>query len=223
MGNIRYVLYNIAIVVLYLLVLGLIFAGGWYLLFLQCEIPVIYSIPYTVVFILAGGLFGAWLWVFIRLPFGLAQAFDPMRNKIASGEIQSADEFAREIGNFMVNFFSFYRFDVVAVQMLVKGNAPVFVPGDYKNCAPDGEAFIEQSRQTEAIIPVGKHRFNSTLCHGYLLPVWFGKEWLGYLCVFTDTRLHKINLKFLNEFESLYLDDQLMHVLNYANFKQMPK
>jgi len=218
--NILGTLQNISLVVVYLFIIGLVLIGGWYLLNTLFLIPGGFLALYVIIFLLGGSLLGAWLWVLIKLPSGLAKAFDPIKNKIASREIASAEEFSVEIGKFMVDYFSFFRFDVVAVQVGIKGcNATVF-PAAYAQCAVDEIEFITKSKVTEKVFYNGICPLNDQKYHTYIIPVWFGKEWLGYIGVFSDTRLSKINLNFLKEFEELYVDDQLMHVLYYESLKR---
>ena len=150
----------------------------------------------------------------------MARAFDPIKNKIASRQIASAEEFALEIGEFMVEYFSFFRFDVVAVQIGIKGQKAKVYPQGFSRCTPNETDLQEKSMATQDVLYNGQNTLNGQKCFFYLIPICFGKEWLGYISVFSDTRLNKINLNFLKEFEELYVDDQLMHVLYYENIKQ---
>lgn len=206
---------NTAVMVVFVLLLGVLYAGGWLGFESLFGMPVIFVVVYTLVFILGGGLLGAWLWVFIKLPTGMAEAFDVIKNRIASREISTSRDFASVIAGFMVGYFSFFRFDVVAAQVLIKDHEPFIFPTNYQNCVPASEEVIQKSRQTEDVIALGKTGLNGKHCHRYLVPIWFGREWLGYILVFTDTRLDRMNRNFLKEFEALYIDDQLMHVLFY--------
>ena len=213
-------LQNISLVVVYLFIIGLVFIGGWYLLNTLFIIPGGFLALYVIIFLLCGGLLGAWLWVLIKLPAGLAKAFDPIKNKIASREITSVEEFSVEIGKFIVDYFSFFRFDVVAVQVGIKDRKAVVFPEAFKPCTPDETDLQLKSSATEEVIYNGIGTLNDRNCHTYIIPIWLGNEWLGYICAFSDTRLSKINRNFLKEFEELYVDDQLMHVLYYESIQQ---
>lgn len=217
--NIISTLQNISLVVVYLFIIGLVFIGGWYLLNTLFLIPGGFLALYVIIFLLGGGLLGAWLWVLIKLPSGLARAFDPIKNKIASREIKSTEDFSVEIGKFMVDYFSFFRFDVVAVQVGIKGRKATVFPASFIQIGPDENELQTKSQATEEIFYNGVSTINDRKYHTYIIPIWFGKEWLGYICVFSDTRLNKIKLNFLNEFEELYVDDQLMHVLYYKSLE----
>jgi hypothetical protein len=46
------------------------------------------------------------------------------------------------------------------------------------------------------------------------IPIWFGERWLGTIGILTPFKLLKIFQRYLSEIENLYIDDQLLHVLN---------
>lgn len=214
------VLQNIAMVGFYLLSLGLVFFGGWYLLNSILLIPASILALYIIIFLLASGLFGAWLWVLIKLPSGLATAFDPIKNKIASREISSAEEFSIAIGEFLVDYFSFFRFDLVAVQIGIKNNEAQIFPMDLAQAKINEADLLSKSKASEDVMYNGTSTINGREYHSYIIPIWFGNEWLGYICAISDTRLNKTKRNFLKSFEEHYLDDQLMHVIYYESMKQ---
>ena len=219
-SNFLSILQSNSMVVAYLFFIGIIFVGGWFLLNSIFVLPGGFLALYVITFLLGGGLLAAWLWVFIKLPSGMARAFDPIKNKIASRQIASAEDFTSAIGKFMVDYFSFFRFDVMAVQVGIKGRKAIVFPDEFRQCTPDETELQTKSMATEEVLYNGTSTLKDRKCHNYIIPIWFGKEWLGYICVFSDTHLSKINLNFLKEFEELYVDDQLMHVLYYDSMKQ---
>ncbi len=219
-SNFLSILQSFSMVVVYLFSIGFIFVGGWFLLNSIFVLPGGFLALYVIIFLLGGGLLGAWLWVLIKLPSGIARAFDPIKNKIASRQIASAEDFSVEIGKFMVDYFSFFRFDVVAVQVGIKDRKTTVFPQALIQHTPDETELQTKSMATEEVFYNGICTLEDRKCHTYIIPIWFGKEWLGYISVFSDTRLNTINLNFLKEFEELYLDDQLMHVLYYENMNQ---
>ncbi len=221
--NILGVLQSISMIVVYIFVVGVLFVGGWYLLNSLFDLPGVFLALYIIVFLLAGGLLGAWIWVLIKLPRNLNKSFDPIKNKIAGRKIASSKEFAAETGRFLVNYFSFFRFDVIAAQVQIKNNEPVFTPPEFVRHGLDRYDLTAKSKTTEDIISLGKLDIDGQPCYSYLMPVWFGHEWLGYFCVYTDTRLNRFNKDFLKDFEEFYVDDQLMHVLYYESTKQVEK
>jgi hypothetical protein len=172
---------------------------------------------YVILFLLAGSLFGAWLWLLIKLPGGMAYAFDEVKNKIASRQIATAKVFAYEIGKFMTEYFSFFRFDILAVQIRIIDNPPLFYPELFTGFSEHDETYTKISQAGEAIVFVERIELDKQSVYSYLIPLWFGKQWLGYITVYSDTRLNKISRNFLQDFEALYIDDQLMHVLYYES------
>ena len=74
----------------------------------------------------------------------------------------------------------------------------------------DNEAKISQQKTP---IVLGKVEINGKKHFGYIIPIYFAEEWLGYFTVFTKNKLHKIFIDFLDNFEDDYIDDQLIHIL----------
>lgn len=209
-------------IVVYILLLGLVYASGWWLLNGTEFFTGILITGYTIFFILGGGLLGAWLWVLIKLPAGLTEKFDVIKNKIAAREIETSEAFAQELAGFFVDNFSYFRFDLIAVQIGIKNDSAVIFPEDYRDCMKSQHDLTAMSRSKKRITHLGKLTMNGTKCHQYLLPFWFRDEWLGYALLVSDTRLDKFNLNFLDEFEDHFIDDQLMHVLHYEKSQHKP-
>ena len=214
---------NTSVIVVYVLLLAVVYAAGWWLLHGTAFFSGVVITAYTIVFILGGGLLGAWLWVLIKLPGGLAEKFDEIKNKIAAHEISTSRDFAYELAKFFVENFSYFRFDLFAVQVLVKDNTSVVFPEGYLNCISAQQDLIFKSQKSEDILDLGSIKLNGKKCHGYLLPFWFRDQWLGYALLYADTRLDKFNLNFLKELENHFIDDQLMHVLHYEQLQHKPE
>ncbi len=210
---------NASVVVVYVLLLGFVYAGGWWLMNGKEFFTGMFLIAYTIFFILAGGLLGAWLWVLIKLPSGLTAKFDVIKNKIAAREITTSNEFAYVLAKFFVDNFSYFRFDLVAVQIAIKENVPVDYPENYTSYMAGQDDFTQLSKTKQSITGLAKVNLNGKNCHRYLLPFWFRDEWLGYALLISDTRLDKFNLKFLKELEDHFIDDQLKHILHYEGLK----
>lgn len=213
---------NTSVIVVYVLLVGLVYVCGWWLLRETLFFSGILFTAYTIFFILGGGLLGAWLWVLIKLPSGLAEKFDVIKNKIAAREIVTSASFAHELARFFVVNFSYFRFDLLAVQVSIKNTSPVIYPEKYNNCMKTRNDLPGKYRNEKRIIHLGRVNLDGKKCHQYLLPFWFRDEWLGYALLVADTRLDKFNLSFLDEFEDYFIDDQLMHVLYYEQSQHMP-
>jgi hypothetical protein len=199
--------------------LGFVYAGGWWLMNGMAFFSGMFLTAYTIFFILGGGLLGAWLWVLIKLPSGLAAKFDVIKNKIAAQEIADSQTFALELARFFVDNFSYFRFDLFAVQIAVKEKITIVYPESYSSCLAGLDDLNQLSKTKQSITNLGKVNLNGKNCHRYLLPFWFRDEWLGYALLISDTRLDKFNLKFLKELEDHFIDDQLKHVLHYERLK----
>ena len=71
--NILDPLKNAAVIVVYVILLGLIMAGGWFALHAFFNPSGIFLALYVILFILCGGLIGASIWVLIKLTTGITQ------------------------------------------------------------------------------------------------------------------------------------------------------
>lgn len=189
------------------------FVAGWYLLGLRLSGSGGWLLLYASLFLLATGLVWAWLWVMVKIPQEMAARYDEIKNRIASGAITDSKEFSHELARFLVRYFNFYRFDVVAAQVKVGQSKAVHFSDEGLSPVAGEEEFSERSRQTEALIRLGTVTAGNRKLYGYLVPVWFDEKWLGYFAVFTDTRLLKVYQNYLTDFEAYYVDDQLMYVL----------
>jgi len=82
-------------------------------------IPV--SIAYLVIIVLVYSI----IHVVSYIPANLAGAFDPLKNGIADGSIDSGTSFSGKLADFMCTFFNFAFFDVQASTVHLKGEIPV--------------------------------------------------------------------------------------------------
>ena len=204
---------SVSFIVAYFFVAFSVCFAGWYGLCQIIEEPGALLALYIILFLLAGGLLGAWLWVLIKIPQGLSREYDTIKNQIASGEISTPKEFSNALAGFLVGYFSFFRFDVVVARVQVKDNASIDYPATSIGIEIDEAQLTQKSKETEGLIKLGQVTAQGQKLYAYLVPIWFGREWLGYFCVFTDTRLLKIFSDYLSVFEEQFVDDQLMHVL----------
>ncbi len=202
-----------AFITLYAAIVVLLFVAGWQAMKLVFPRPGLHFALYIIFFVLAAALLGAWLWILIRLPQGMSRRFDEIKNGIAAGEIVSSDEFAQRLARFLVEYFSFFRFDVVAAVVQVRDYPPAHYPDLIHSRDINLQQLAAESRETATLINIGKMKVDNQELFGYLVPVWFGNDWLGYFCVFTDTRLNRLFRNMLSVFEDDFVDDQLMHVM----------
>ncbi len=71
---------------------------------------------------------------------------------------------------------------------------------------------LEKSKTIKDIIRAGKITHDQNEYHLYILPIWLGDQWLGYMGLISNKRIGRFYQMFLNEFENNFLDDQVMHV-----------
>nr|NQU92409.1 hypothetical protein [Bacteroidota bacterium] len=212
-----------SLIVLYVLIVLALFISGWYGLGLLFAEPGAFYALYIILFLFAGALLGAYLWVLITLPKGLAVEFDIIKNRIASGEISTVKDFSDELSRFLVKFFTFFRFDVVVAIVKVKGFQTSVFPVESSLPGIDVENLSLKSQKQEDVIYIGRVKYENQTLNGYLVPIWFGTDWLGYFCVLTDAKLYGMFKLILKNFEDQYIDDQLMHVLHRDNISEVRK
>ena len=68
----------------------------------------------------------------------------------------------------------------------------------------------------EEIIRAGKITLPEGEYHLYVLPIWFGSRWLGYMTLLSEKRISRFFQQFLMEYENNFLDDQIMHIIHYS-------
>ncbi|HRW21916.1 MAG TPA: hypothetical protein P5509_08085, partial [Bacteroidales bacterium] len=67
---------------------------------------------------------------------------------------------------------------------------------------------------------IGKFKDKDFNLHFYTIPVWFGNDYLGYMVVGVRNKLGRFFIGFLQDFENLFIDDQLLHIVNRIKRKQ---
>ena len=147
------------------------------------------------------------------IPSNLAGAFDPIKNDIATGRISNLQELGKRISLFMTKFFNFAFLDIDHAFLHTKQTGVVSFE-DIPEAAPAMEEFgmLEKSKTIKDIIRAGKITHDQNEYHLYILPVWLGDQWLGYMGLMSNKRIGRFYQKFLTEFENNFLDDQLMQV-----------
>jgi len=159
-------------------------------------------------------VFGSLIHTISYIPFNLAAAFDPIKNDIASGEIRSEEEFGKRLTEFTVQFFDFVFLDIDHAFLHTEHTGPVShedLAGALK--AMEKFGMLDKSKNLQEIILAGKITVGNREFNLYVLPIWFGERWLGYMGLFSRKRISRFYQKFLMEFEDNFLDDQLMHVI----------
>lgn len=147
------------------------------------------------------------------IPFNLAAAFDPIKNDVATGVIKNQAEFGKRVSHFLTRFFDFAFLDIDRA-FLHTEQAGLVSCDELQEATSAMEAFdmLEKSKAVKEIIRAGKITLAGEEYHLYILPIWFGDQWLGYHGLLSKRKIGRFFQRFLMEFENNFLDDQLMHV-----------
>ena len=170
---------------------------------------VVFLVLYMVLVVVLGSM----IHTISYIPFNLARAFDPIKNDIASGKISDMEELGKRVSQFLTTFFDFAFLDI-DYAFLHTEQAGLVSCDELPEAAPAMEEFgmLEKSKTIREIIRAGKITHGHNDYHLYILPIWFGEKYLGYMGLLSKKRVGSFFQKYLMEFENDFLDDQLMHV-----------
>lgn len=145
------------------------------------------------------------------IPFNLAASFDPIKNDIASGEIMDMDQLGKRITSFTVEFFDFSFLDI-SHAFIQTADSKLISHKEMPNVARVLEEFemLDKSKQMEEVIRAGEFETPQGSYQLYVLPIWFGSHWLGYMALLSEKRISRFFQRFLNEYENNFLDDPVM-------------
>ena len=214
-GNIFFALKRTIIITFF--IVSAVVIGVTFLFFLlnYTGIPPKYLILIAIFYTIITAIAGIVLNIFIEIPT-IASAYDEIKNAIAKKEIQSPEVFSEEVSKLMCRFFNFPFFTIDYAFMKVTQFDYGYSSSDVVDFI-DGvefEKLLSESKEKEESSFQGVIEIKKKKYYTYLIPIWFGAEWYGYLAVLTNTKLPAIFRAFLNSFEDDYLDDQLIHVLS---------
>lgn len=169
---------------------------------------------YTAVGIVGGSL----IHTISYIPNRLAAEFDPIKNDIATGAIKNQEELAMRLSDFVTHFFNFTFLDIAHAFLYTDKTGLVSCEELPKTRSAMEEAdMLEKSKTLKEIHHAGKLTMGKEEFHLYILPIWLGDQWLGYMGLMSKRRIGKYFQKFLMDFENNYLDDQLMLVKRISN------
>ena len=167
----------------------------------------------------AGVIGGGILSVYFDLP-SISVEFDEIKNDIAKKVIKSPEEFGHRLTTLLCKFFTFQFFKIEYSFIKIVGTQyvysdPELIKAGNLNLKDISSDLINKSKKTEEIFFYDKFQVNSKNNHLYILPMWFGDDWLGFIGILSRHKVSKLFLMFLNNFENEYIDDQIVHVLDY--------
>ncbi|MCD4709848.1 MAG: hypothetical protein K8R52_03315 [Bacteroidales bacterium] len=168
------------------------------------------------VYIIVVVVVGSMIHVISYIPFNLAAAFDPIKNDIASGRISTIEQLGERITTFTVQFYNFSFLDISHAYIQTEGAG---VMGHETNSQVENVLkeykILEKSRELDQITRAGKISLPGKDYQLYILPIWFGEQWLGYMALLSEKRISRFFQRFLMEYEENFLDDQIMHLVKF--------
>jgi len=166
-------------------------------------------------------MIGSYFYLIVALPDRLSRNFDVIKNDIASGEINTAESFAHKVIDFIIKQFNFVFFDIEYAAIGIADSKNVFFNDDFpKEMFSDYAEIFQKCSETEDVISLGPQKYLNKKVHKYLVPIYFGNRYLGFIIVLTNKKLSLLFRGILADFENFYVDDQLLHVLNNQKVKK---
>lgn len=171
---------------------------------------VITLLLYILIVIVIGSL----IYVISYIPFNLATAFDPIKNDIALGKISSLEQLGERLTAFTVSFYNFSFLDITHAYMEIENSGIIgFETNTELSKILKDYRMRDKSRVLEEITLAGQITLPERQYQLYILPIWLGERWLGYMALLSEKRISRFFQRFLMEYEENFLDDQIMHVV----------
>ncbi len=171
---------------------------------------VITLLVYLVLVIVVGSL----IHVISYIPFNLATAFDPIKNDIASGEISTIEELAERVTCFTVKFYNFSFLDISHAYIETEHSGIIgFESNTQIEKILKEFRMLDKSKALEELNLAGKISLPDRDYQLYILPIWMGGRWLGYMALLSEHKISRFFQRFIMEYEENFLDDQIMHVV----------
>jgi hypothetical protein len=159
-------------------------------------------------------ILGAMIHVISYIPFNLATAFDPIKNDIASGEISSIEQLGERITSFTVQFYNFSFLDITHAYIEIEESGIIgFESNTQLNKVLQEYKMLDKSKVLEDLTLAGKISLPERDYQLYILPLWLGESWLGYMALLSEKKISRFFQRFLMEYEGNFLDDQIMYVV----------
>lgn len=156
---------------------------------------------------------GSMIHVISYIPFNLATAFDPIKNDIASGKILTIDQLGERITAFTVQFYNFSFLDITHAYMEIEDSGIIgFESNNELDKILKEYRMLDKSKALEELTLAGKVSLPERDYQLYILPLWLGETWLGYMALLSEKRISRFFQRFLMEYEGNFLDDQIMLV-----------
>ena len=168
-----------------------------------------------IIYLILVVVLGALIYVISFIPFNLAASFDPIQNDLATGKIKNMDQLGKRITAFTVEFFNFSFLDI-SHAFIQTADSKLISHKEMPNVAKVLEEFemLDKSKQMEDVIRAGELETPHGKYQLYVLPIWFGDQWLGYMALLSENRISHFFRRFLNDYENNFLDDPVMFLVH---------
>lgn len=161
-------------------------------------------------------ILGAMIHVISYIPFNLATAFDPIKNDIASGKISTIEQLGERITSFTVQFYNFSFLDITHAYIEIEESGIIgFESNASLSKVLNEYRMLDKSKVLEDLTLAGKISLPERDYQLYILPIWLGESWLGYMALLSEKKISRFFQRFLMEYEGNFLDDQIMHVVRF--------
>ena len=171
---------------------------------------VIALLAYLILVIVVGSM----IHVISYIPFNLATAFDPIKNDIALGKILTIEQLGERITAFTVQFYNFSFLDITHAYIEIEESGIIgFESNKELDKILKEYRMLDKSKALEEITLAGKVSLPERDYQLYILPLWLGETWLGYMALLSEKRISRFFRRFLMEYEENFLDDQIMHLV----------
>ena len=121
------------------------------------------------------------------------------------------EQLGERITAFTVAFYNFSFLDISHAYMQTEGSGILAYEKSSQIDALLNELkMLEKSRELEEITRAGTVTLPDSDYHLYILPIWFGDRWLGYMALLSERKISRFFQRFLMEYEENFLDDQVM-------------
>lgn len=169
-----------------------------------------------------GGIGSILLSLIIELP-NISNDFDHIKNDIASKLIKHPNEFSHRVTALLCDYCNYPFLDIKFSFLYVEKHNLISSDSNKKvNLGISKDYFNSVQLLAKYSEEVFSHDDVFYLNQNYkatIIPIWFAGRYLGFLGVLTKYKINWFIKSFLSNFEDLYIDDQLVHVLN--NNKQI--
>ena len=179
------------------------------------KLPLYASLLFSMLFTILGVLGGSYLSVISDLSTQVYKNFDEVKNDVADNKINSPEEFSKVLSDFLIKTFNYVFFDVkYCIFKLENSNYYYSNECIHDQLSNELVSFEEYSKNYSGVKFISVVNIEDIKHYCYGVPIWFGKDYLGYFAVLTRQKLNSFFKNYLADFEDDYIDDQLKIVID---------